>query len=127
MQAANRAAEFGQSNSLQAQLANQQAGLQGNQLALSAAGQLGNLANTGFNMGMQTTQQQMQQGESQRMLNQYLIDAARAQYGGFTGAPAASMTLPLAALGAGNMGQQTTTQTSRPGLLQYLTVPFGAA
>ena len=122
-----RAAEFGQSSTLQAQIANQQAAAQAAQQRLAAASTMGSLANTGFNMGMQTTQQQMQQGLLQQALNQQLIDAARGQYGGFTGAPAASMNLPLAALGAGNMGQQTTTTTSRPGLMQYMTALFGAA
>jgi hypothetical protein len=97
--AAGRAAEFGQSTGLQAALANQQAGLQGANLRLSGAGQLGGLAQQGFNMGQQIGQQQFQQGEMQRMLNQSLIDAGRGQYGGFTGAPAASLNLPLAALG----------------------------
>jgi hypothetical protein len=57
----------------------------------------------------------------QQALNQALIDAAKGQYGGFTGAPAASLQLPLAALGAGNMGQNTTTQTQKRGLFDYLT------
>jgi hypothetical protein len=100
---------------------------QGFNTALGAAqnqqGIQSGLAGQGFGFGQQIGQQQFQQGEMQRMLNQSLIDAGRGQYGGFTGAPAASLNLPLAALGAGNMGQQTTTERSRPGLLQYLT-PF---
>jgi hypothetical protein len=102
---------------------------QGFNTALQAAqGQQGiqsGLAGQGFGFGQAINQQQFQQGEMQRALNQQLIDAARGQYGGFTGAPAASLNLPLAALGAGNMGQQTTTQTQKPGLMQYLSMGLG--
>jgi hypothetical protein len=102
---------------------------QGFNTALQAAqnqqGIQSNLAGQGFGFGQQIGQQQFQQGEMQRMLNQSLIDAGRGQYGGFTGAPAASLNLPLAALGAGNMGQQTTTQTQKPGLMQYLSMGLG--
>ena len=102
---------------------------QGFNTALQAAqnqqGIQSNLAGQGFGFGQQIGQQQFQQGEMQRMLNQSLIDAGRGQYGGFTGAPAASLNLPLAALGVGNMGQQTQTTTSRPGLMQYLSMGLG--
>ena len=102
---------------------------QGFNTALQAAqnqqGIQSGLAGQGFGFGQQIGQQQFQQGEMQRMLNQSLIDAGRGQYGGFTGAPAASLNLPLAALGAGNMGQQTTTQTQKPGLMQYLSMGLG--
>jgi hypothetical protein len=103
-------------------LANQQAQLQQNQLGLSAAGQLGNLAQTGFGMGMGITQQQMQQGALQQALQQQLIDAARAQYGGFVGAPQASLGLPMQAVSAGNMGQNTQTQSRQPGLFDFLSL-----
>jgi hypothetical protein len=102
---------------------------QGFNTALGAAqqqqGMMSNLASQGFGFGQQIGQQQMQQGGMQRGINQQLIDAARAQYGGYTGAPMASLSAPMAALGAANMGQQTSTETSKPGLLQYLTAMFG--
>jgi hypothetical protein len=102
---------------------------QGFNTALQAAqnqqGIQSGLAGQGFGFGQAINQQQFQQGEMQRALNQQLIDAARGQYGGFTGAPAASLNLPLAALGVGNMGQQTQTTTSRPGLMQYLSMGLG--
>jgi hypothetical protein len=119
--AGGRATEFGQQLGFQGQTANQQAGLSGANLRMAGAGQLGNLAQQGFNMGQSIQQQQFQQGQMQQALNQALIDAAKGQYGGFTGAPAASLQLPLAALGAGNMGQNTTTQTQKRGLFDYLT------
>jgi hypothetical protein len=96
-------------------------------IGLQAAGQLGNLAQTGFGMGMGINQQQMQQGAMQQALQQQIIDAARAQYGGFTGAPQASLGLPMAALGAANMGQQTQTGTYNPGLFDYLSLAATAA
>lgn len=89
---------------------------------LQAAGQLGNLANLGFGFGTQLNQQQAQQGQMVQALQQALIDAAKGQYAGFTGAPAASIQLPLAAVGASNMGQQTQTTSGKPGLFDYLTL-----
>jgi len=83
------------------------------------------LAGQGFGFGERIGQQQFQQGQAQQLLNQALIDAARSQYSGFTGAPAASLSLPLAALGAGNMGQQTQTDRTRSGLLNYLSAGLG--
>lgn len=118
----NAAQQFGQTLGLTSQTANQQAGLSGAQLRLGAANQLGGLSQTGFQQGMDITNQQMQQGLMQQQMNQQLIDAAKAQYAGFTGAPAQSLGLPLAALGASNMGQQTTTATKQPGLFDYLTL-----
>jgi len=87
---------------------------------LAAAGQLGNLAQTGFGFGQAIQGQQMQQGAMQQALQQALIDAARGQYAGFTGAPQQSLALPLQALGAAPI-PQTTTQTRQPGLFDYLT------
>ena len=112
-------------NQMQAAQANQQAGLSGANLRMAGAGQLGNLAQQGFNMGQSIQQQQFQQGQAQQLINQALIDAARAQYSGFTGAPAASLNLPLAALGIADMGQQTQTDRTRPGLLNYLSAGLG--
>ena len=120
-----RANEFGQSTGLQAQGMNQQAGLQGAQQRLNAANQMSALAGQGFGFGQAINQQQMQQGGMQQGINQQLIDAARGQYGGYTNAPMNSLSAPMAALGAANMGQQTSTETSKPGLLQYLTAAFG--
>lgn len=84
------------------------------------------LAAQGFGFGQQIGQQQNQQGAMQQGILQSLIDASRAQYGGFTGAPMASLSAPMAALGAANMGQQTQTQTQKPGLFNYLALGLGA-
>ena len=84
-----------------------------------AAGGLSGLGQQQFNIGSQIQQQQAQQGLLQQGLQQALIDAAKGQYAGFTGAPGASLSAPLAALGA-TPGQSTTTQTQTPGLFNYL-------
>ena len=70
----------------------------------------------------------MQQGLMQQGLQQALIDAARGQYAGYTGSPGASLNAPLAALGVAQPGAGgTTTGTSNPGLLDYLSTAALAA
>lgn len=81
-----------------------------------------NLAQQGFGFGQQLGAQQGQQGQQQQAMVQALIDAAKAQYGGFTGAPMQSLTAPMAALGAANMGQQSQTTQKKLGLFDYLTM-----
>jgi len=114
-------------NRLQAQMSNQQAGLQGAQQRMGAAGQLGDLSNVGFNFGQQIGATQSQEGQRQQAMNQALIDAAKGQFGGFTGAPQDALSTYLAALGGSQTGQQTQTQTStrKPGLFDYLTAGAG--
>ena len=112
-------------NQMQAALANQQAGLAGAQFGLGAANQMSNLAGQGFGFGQQIGQQQMQQGTMQQGLMQSLIDAARSQYGGYTGAPMASLSAPMAALGAANMNQRSETSSQKPGLFNYLALGLG--
>ena len=96
--------------------------------ALGAAQQqqqmMSNLAGQGFGFGQAIGQQQMQQGALQQGIMQQLIDAARGQYQGFTGAPQQALTLPLAALGASPV-PQTTTTSQRPGLFNYLSLALG--
>ena len=122
--AANQAGQFYAGGQNAASLANQSAGLQGAQLGLQAAGQMGNLAQTGFNFGQQLGQQQSQQGLTQQAMMQQLIDAARNQWAGYAGAPSNALTLPMAAVGGANMGQNTTTstQSQQPGLFNYLSL-----
>ena len=115
-----RSQEFGQGMTLDAQRANQQAAQQAAQLRLQGSGQLGGLGQTGFGMGQGIIGMQQDFGRQQQMMNQGLLDASRAQYGGFTGAPQNALATRIGAAGAGDMGQQTTTQTSNPGLLGYL-------
>jgi hypothetical protein len=133
-QQARSANQTAQNTFAQAQAAREQAANQANyggqftaaNVQAGAAGQLGNLSQTGFNMGQQIGQQQMQQGLMQQGLQQSLIDAARGQYQGFTGAPQQSLGLPLAALGA-TPNQSTTTQSKNPGLFDYLSLGLMAS
>ena len=92
---------------------------------MGGAAQLGQLGQQAFNTGQSIQQQQMQQGLMQQGLQQALIDAARGQYAGFTGAPQQSLSLPLAALGA-QPNQSTTTGTKNPGLFDYLSLAGSA-
>jgi hypothetical protein len=117
---------------VQAQAARQQAANQadfGGQFQTAgvragAASQLGALGQQAFNTGQTIQQNQMQQGLMQQGLQQSLIDAARGQYAGYTGAPMSSLSAPLAALGA-TPNQSTTTQTRNPGLFDYLGLAAG--
>ena len=100
------------SQALQAAMADRQA-------RLGAASQLGGLGQQAFGTSQAIQQQQMQQGLMQQGLQQQLIDAARGQYAGYTGAPQQSLGLPLAALGAAP-APQSTTNSLKPGLFNYL-------
>jgi len=109
---------------IQNRLAQEGLGLQGSQQRLGAAAQLGNLANLGFGMGQTLTQNLAQQGALQQGLQQALLDAAKQQYAGYTGAPAASIGYVSSALGATPVPQNTTTQ-KQPGLFDWLTLALG--
>jgi len=101
-------------------------GLQGSQNRQQAASTLGQLANLGFGQGMALNEQSAQQGALAQGINQMLIDAAKGQFAGYTGAPAQSLQYMTGALGA--TPTPTTTTTSRqPGLFDYLTLAATAA
>jgi hypothetical protein len=97
---------------------------QGFNTALGAAqnqqGIQSNLAGQGFGFAQSIADRQAQQGAQQQALNQALIDASKAQYGGFTGSPTAALAPLFGGLGAANMGQQTQTTKSKPGLFDYI-------
>jgi len=113
-------------NRLGAQQFNVTSGLQGAQQRLGAGSQLANIANLGFGMGQKVQQNLMQQGALQQGLQQALIDAAKQQYAGYTGAPASSINYVTNALGAApNVGTQET--SSKPGLFGMLTSIAGLA
>lgn len=122
--AQNAAAQYAaqQAASAQAQnLAAQQAAMG---TRLGAAGQLAGLGQQAFQTGQTIQGQQMQQGLLQQGLQQALIDAAQAQYAGYTGAPQAALAAPLAALGQ-TPDQSTTTETFTPGLYNYFQTAAG--
>ena len=108
-------------NRMRAQEFNVGSGLQGAQFRLGAANQLGNLGNLGFGIGQQINQNMMQQGAMQQALQQQLVDQARAQYQGYTGAPQSSIGYLSAALGA-TPNVSTTTASRQPGLFDYLSL-----
>jgi len=124
MAAMNQANQFTSGQGLQAALANQQAGLQGSQQRLSAAGQLGTLSNLGFGMGQQVQSNLSQQGALQQALQQQIIDAARQQYQGYTGAPQQSLSYIAQALGMAPTPQSQTTK-NQLGLMDYLGAGLG--
>jgi len=110
MAAQQRQANYSQA--LQAAMADRQA-------RLGAASQLGGLGQQAFQTGQTIQQNQLQQGLLQQGMQQALIDAAKQQYAGYTASPMQSLSAPLAALGA-TPTPQTTTQTQKPGLFNYL-------
>ena len=87
---------------------------------LGAAGQVAGLGGQSFGYGQAIQGQQAQQGLQQQAMMQSLIDAAKGQYAGYTGAPMQNYQSML----AGNQGVAQTTggQTSsiNPGLFNYL-------
>ena len=72
-----------------------QAAMSDRQARLGAASQMGQLGQQAFGTSQAIQQQQAQQGLLQQGIQQALIDAARQQYAGYTGAPAQSLQAPL--------------------------------
>jgi len=93
-------------------------------IQLGGAAQMGQLGNQAFNTGRTIQQDQSQQGLLQQGMQQALIDAAKGQFANYANAPMQSLSAPLAALGA-TPNQSTTTQSSQPGLLNYLSAIVG--
>jgi hypothetical protein len=75
-------------------------------------------------MGQTVQQNLAQQGALQQGIQQSLIDAAKAQYAGYTGAPAASIGYVTSALGSTPVPQNQTT-SKQPGLFDFLTLALG--
>ena len=123
-QMANTSAQMRQAGYQNAQqMAGQdiQTGLAGSANRQNAATNLGQLSNLGFGQGMALQQQSMQQGALEQGINQLILDAAKNQYAGYTGAPGQAVQMNSAALGTTPV-PQTTTQTNEPGLFDYLTL-----
>lgn len=111
--------QFGAQTGMTAQQQNIANQMAANQARLGAAGQLAGLGGQAFNIGQTIQQQQAQQGLLQQGLQQALIDAAKGQFAGYAGSPMASLSAPLAALGAAP-NVSTTTTSQQPGLFNYL-------
>lgn len=123
------ASQFGATAGMNAQQFNIGNQMSANQSRLGAAQQLAGLGQQAFGIGQTIQQNQAQQGLLQQGIQQALIDAAKAQFAGYSGAPMASLQAPLAALGAAP-NVSTTTQSMQPGLFNYLQLgaslnPFG--
>ena len=121
--AQNAAAQYAAQQAASAQAQNLAAQQSAMGTRLGAAGQLAGLGQQAFGTGQAIQQQQMQQGLMQQGLQQALIDAARGQYAGYTGAPQAALSAPLAALGA-TPTPQSQASTKEAGLFDYLKLPF---
>lgn len=88
---------------------------------VAAANQLAGLANQAFTTGRTLNQDMMQQGIMQQALQQSLIDAARRDFAGYSGSPAASLAAPLDALGVANQNSgKKLTEGFQPGVLDVL-------
>lgn len=88
---------------------------------LAGANGLLNASGQGFQMGQTIGQGQAQQGELQRMLMQTILGQGAGQYEGFINQPQDALNTVLAAMG-GSPLQNNITQTTTPGLLDYLSL-----
>lgn len=122
--AMNAASQFGATNQMTAQQQNAANQLAGSQQRLGAASQMGGLGQQAFNTGQTIQSNLLQQGAMQQGLNQQVIDAAKGQYQGFTGAPANALNILGGALGA-QPNQSTTTEKQNAGPLQFIQAAAG--
>jgi len=94
-------------------------GLNVAQNQMAGAGALSGLANMGFGMANILDDKAYNRSETQRMLQQALVDKAQQQFGGFTGAGQQGLSALLSSLGIiPAQGEQTTTQDH--GLFDYI-------
>jgi hypothetical protein len=91
-------------------------------IQMQGAAQMGGLSNLGFGYGNDIADRQLAQGGMQQGVQQMLIDASKAQFNGYSAAPMNALQTNIAATGAANMGQNTTTTTENPGLFDYLSL-----
>jgi len=102
-----------------ADVQNQQTGLAATQAQINAAQALQQAGNLGFTQQRTAQQDLMNQGNIQQLMQQQLIDAGKAQFAGYTGAPASTISYLSNALGASTIPQSQTT-SKQPGLFDYL-------
>jgi len=96
-------------NQMQAALANQRAAFDAARMQQAGASGLAGLGQQAFGMGQQVQQAIGQQGAFQRGIQQQMMDRARQQYMGATGAPLAGLGTLSQILGATPYGQTATT------------------
>lgn len=94
------------------------------QLGMQGAAQLGALGGQSFGFGQQIQSGLAQQGMQQQALMQAIIDAAKGQYAGYTGAPATSLGYVASTLGASPTPTSSTSsgqQQQSTGIFDMLT------
>lgn len=111
--------------SMQAQMANQNAGLQGAQLNLSAANSLGDLTAAGQTAYLQGLQQAMSAGRLNQDQEQALLNQDVARYDAMSNVPLNQLNIMLAALGGTQVPTSTTQKTPTSG--NWLTGAAGGA
>ena len=116
----SRLSQANAQNALQAMLANQGMQLAGSGQRLAAGQQLANIGNLGFGQAQDVQSNFQQQGAMQQALQQQLLDAAKQQYQGYTGAGNAALQNLIGAI-SGAPIPSSTTQSSSPGLLDVAT------
>ena len=115
------ASQASAANQMQAALANQRAAFDAARLQQSGAAGLAGLGQQAFGMGQSIQQAIGQQGALQRSLQQQMIDRARGQYAGATGAPLQGLGILSQILGSVPYGTTTTArQGFNPATLAYL-------
>ena len=95
------------------------------QRAIQAGNQLGQMGNLGFTQAQQINTDIRNQGNIEQLMNQQLIDAAKGQFAGYTGAPASTIGYLSNALGATTVPVNSQ-QTKDLGLFDYLSNALGA-
>jgi len=118
---AQQAAQSDISSQMQASLANQQAGLAGNQQLMGASGQMADISNLGFGMGQTITNNLAKQGAQEQAMQQALIDSSKQRFQGYTAQPQNSLGYVSQAIGASPTPQSQTTGKD-PGLFDYMTL-----
>ena len=91
---------------------------------MGAAGGLFDMANGAYGVGRDIQGQMARDGAQQQSLIQGLFDRVAGEFGNYAGSPAASISLPAAAIGASPQPSTTNTSAS-PGLFNYLSMGLG--
>lgn len=92
----------------------------------TAAGQLVNSASLGQQLGMNALQQQAASGAQVQALNQQLLNQATGQYDAYINYPQTALATALAGVQGNPLAAATnTTQTTSPGLFNYLSLGAG--
>lgn len=104
-------------------LADQRADQWAAQFRLGAADRMANLGLSNFSLGQQVQAGNQAQGQFERALQQGILDRAMQQYQGYQQAPYQGMDVLNSAFNPAGQG----TQSSNPGLFDYLGAGLGAA